>query len=121
MGRDGLKGAWIDLGGVALDDGEAALGGGGEFGQERQKARIHLHGHDPGAGLEEGASEATGAWADLQDHVVFADFSQAGNFAGDVEVEEEVLAERFLGQEAVGLKTVPQGRQAGEVHAARRR
>ncbi|MGZ5985695.1 MAG: 4-hydroxythreonine-4-phosphate dehydrogenase PdxA, partial [Caulobacteraceae bacterium] len=47
---------------------------------------------------------------------------QAGDLAGDVEVEQEVLAETLVGEDAVGRQDVAEGRQAGESvrHAARR-
>ena len=47
---------------------------------------------------------------------------RAGDAAGEVEVEEEILAERFLRREAVRGDDLAQRRQAvgGEAHGARR-
>ena len=44
---------------------------------------------------------------------------QAGDLAGDVEVQQEVLAEALPGEQAVRRKAVAKRRQRLQVHAAR--
>ena len=45
-----------------------------------------------------------------------ADLRQASDLAGDIEVEEEVLAKALLGQKAVFGEGVAQGRELVEGH-----
>ena len=87
---------------VAFEDGQPARPGGGDLGQGGQAARVALDGdHVAGALGEERAGEAAGAGADLE-HVAGGEVAgAAGDLRGQVEVEEEVLAERLARREAV--------------------
>ena len=71
---------------------------------------------------EQRPRQAAGAGADLDHGDASSGPRGAGDAAGQVEVEEEVLAERLLRREAVRGDDFAQRRQAvgGEAHGARR-
>src|SRR5579863_5977180 len=75
------------------------------------------------AGGEERAGEAARAWADLDDGDASQRTGGAGDAPGQVQIEQEVLPERFLGGEAKRRDHLAQRRQSvgRETHAAARR
>ena len=95
----------------------------GDFGQRGEAAFVALdRDHLSRAVGEQRARQAAGAGADLDHGDALQRAARAGDAAGQVEVEEEVLAERFLRGEAVRGDDFAQRRQAvgGEAHGARR-
>ena len=62
-------------------------------------------------GREDRAGQAAGSGPDLDHGRVLERPGRAGDAAGEVEVEQEVLAERFLGREAMAAHHIAQGRQ----------
>ena len=66
-------------------------------------ALVEFYGGDAfGSGLQDGTGEAAGAGADFYDVVVCDVARVADDFIGDVLVEQEVLAERFIGAKIMG-------------------
>ncbi len=110
--RAGGQRRHVDLQRVALDHLEPAGIGGGDLGQRRQAARVALDGDDPArtAG-EQGAREAAGARADFHDRRTLQRARGAGDAAGQVEVEQEVLAEGLLRHQPVAGDDLAQRRQ----------
>ncbi len=72
-------------------------------------ALVHLDRKDRGGlRVEQGAGEAAGSRADLDD-VAAGQVAGGGGYAGeDRRVEQEVLAERAAGVEAVALDDLPE-------------
>ena len=120
----------VERQGVALEHGQPAGPGGGDLGERRQAAGVALDRDDVAGALgEQRAGQAAGAGADLE-HVAGGEVAgAAGDLGGQVEVEQEVLAERLARREAVRGDDLAQRRQAvgavmprprpGRAHVAR--
>ena len=81
---------------IAGDNLEPPGIGRGDIGKRRQAALVLLDGDDAGRTLHEQRSgEAAGPWADLDDGRAFERSRGAGDAAGEIEVEQEILAEAF--------------------------
>jgi hypothetical protein len=96
---------------------------GGDLGERRQRALVALDGdHYLCAFGEERAGQAAGAGADLDDGDASERTSRARDFAGQVEVEKEILAERLAGVEPAARHHLAQRRQpvGGERHRVSR-
>ena len=91
-----------------------------DFGKGRKAAAVLLDGHHLACAIgEQRPGQATGAGADL-DHGAGRKISGgAGNARGQVEVEQEILAERLLRVEAVRTDHLAQGRQAVDLAHSR--
>jgi hypothetical protein len=78
--------------------------------------------HPPGPRRQERARQAAGAGSDLDDGDAFERAGGAGDPGRQVEIEQEVLAERLAGVEAVARDDLAQRRQSvgGERHCVRR-
>ena len=97
---------------VGLDDLEALRVTSGDLGESRQAARIALDGDHPFRALsEKRARQAARTRADLDDGDAGERPARPRDARGQVEVEQEVLAERFLRREPVALHDLPQRRQ----------
>ena len=94
-----------------------------DIGERRERAQVALdRDHLLCALREKRARKAAGAGADLDDGDARKRPRGAGDFAGQVEVEQEVLAERLARVEAVRRDHVAQARQSvgGEAHRVNR-
>ena len=70
--------------------------------QRRQRALVALDGDDaPRAQRQQRARQSAGAGADLDDGGVFERARGARDPRGEVEVEQEILAERFAGRQGM--------------------
>jgi hypothetical protein len=97
---------------VALDEVEPAGMGGGEFAKRREAAPVALDRNDMARpGGEERPRQPAGTGADLDDGGLVERPGGAGDAAGQVEIEEEVLAERFARPDAVPGDDLAQRRQ----------
>jgi hypothetical protein len=102
---------------IGLDDLQPALCRGLELGQSVERPRIDLDRHDAGRPFEQqGAGEATRPGADLDGRALIERRGRAGDAAGQVEVEQEMLAEAFAGVEAMAGNRLAQRRQGRYVH-----
>src|SRR5471032_229833 len=104
-----------------MDDLQSAARDLGELTQDRQEPLILLHGDYASAGVQQGAGEAAGAWADLDHRLARYGLRQAGDLAADVQVEEEVLAKPLVRGDPGIREELAQGRQVVRTHAAARR
>jgi hypothetical protein len=100
--------------------------GGDELGQHLQAAPVLLHRDHLAAGaLQQRAGKPAGAGADLHDVSAGEVARLAYDAARQVEVEQEVLAKRLRGTEAVPANGFGQRRQVAQMRismlAARRR
>src|SRR5690606_33961981 len=87
----------------------------------RDAPAILFDGDDPpGAFLQQRPGEPAGAGAHFHDHVAFQRRGGAGNPPGQVEIEQEVLAETLAGGKTVARDHLPQRRQRSTQAAARR-
>ena len=97
---------------IRLDDLEPPRIARGDLGEGRDAARVALDRDDPrGAGREKRARQTAGpgpisTTVDARERA-----GGAGDAAGQVEVEQEILAERFLGLQAVRAHDLAQGWQ----------
>ncbi len=107
--------------GVGLDDPQATRRGLGESLEQACEPGVGLDGDDPGVRFQQGAGEAPGAWSDFEDALARFELGQPDDFAADVEVEQEVLAEAFVRLDAGRREGGAGGGQGVQVHAARRR
>ena len=115
------QGGLVDLQSVRLDHLKAAGRRLGEFAQQRQEAAVLLDRNQPaGVAFQERPGQAAGPRTHLDHCVALEGPGQARDLAGDVQVQQEVLAEALLGEQAVGGQALAQGRQIVEAHAARR-
>jgi hypothetical protein len=81
--------------------------------KRRQAAFITLNRDDLfGAFAQQSAGEAAGAGANLNDGHIFKRTSRARDLAGEIEIEKEVLPERFLCREIKITHDIAQGRKA---------
>ena len=86
-----------------------------EFGRAPQRARIDLDRHDAcGPFEQQRAGEAAGPGSDFDHRALSERAGGASDAARQVEVEQEMLAERLRGIEAVGGDGLAQRRQPGE-------
>ena len=95
----------------------------GDFGERAERASVALdRDHLRRAFREQRAGEAAGTGTDLDDGDARERPGRAGDLSGQVEVEEEVLAERLAGVKPVRRDDVAQRRQAvgGEAHRVNR-
>ena len=98
--------------GISLDDLQLARIGVGDLGERRQAAPVALDCDDAlGAAGEQGAGQAAGTGADLDHGDAFQRSAGAGDAGGQIEVQEEVLAERLDGAETMLGDDVAQRRQ----------
>ena len=89
----------------------------GDFGQGRQATFVALDRNDPDSAIhQQRARQPTRAGADLDDGGGAEVAGRAGDLPGKVEIEQEILAKRFLGLESVALDDFPQRRQAVDAH-----
>jgi hypothetical protein len=122
LARGGHQFGEIDGEGVGFDYFEAGGVVGLEFGDGADGAAVDLDGGDGfGIGFEEGAGEAAGAGADFDDVAAGEVAGLAGDARDQVGVQQEVLAERFSGVEAVGADDLAQWGQRGKAGRVRRR
>ena len=89
--------------------------GGGQLLQQGTEALVLLDGGDGRACLQQGAGEAAGPRPHFDDAVAGADVGKARDLAGDVEVQQEVLAERLPGGQAMGGEGFAERRQVFHV------
>ena len=76
-------------------------------------ALVALDRDDPGgAERQQGARQSAGAGTDLQHRDAGERSRRPGDACGEVEIEQEILAERFLGDETVPANDFAQRRQA---------
>ena len=93
----------------------------GDLVQRGQAARVALHrDHLVRAFRQQRAGQAAGARADLVEHAAVFRAGGAGDLAGEIEVEQEILAQRFLRRQAVRGDHVAQRRQIIGSSVARR-
>ena len=95
----------------------------GDLGQRRQAALVAFdRDHRRRAVGEQRSRQPAGAGADLDDGGALQRSGGARDTAGQVEVEEEILAKRLLRREAVRRDHLAQRRQpvGGEAHGASR-
>ena len=86
--------------------------GGGDFFQRRQAARIALHrDHLVRAFAQQRARQSAGAGPDFVEGAAVLRAGGAGDLGGEVEIEQEVLAQRFLGRQAMRGDHLAQRRQ----------
>ena len=113
----GEEGARIEIEGVGRYDLEAAGIALGDLGERADGALVALdRDHAAGAGRDERAGEPARPRPDL-DHVHAVERTgRAGDARREIEIEQEVLAERFLGGETVPADDLAQRRQV--VHGA---
>ena len=113
--------ARIEVERVAGDDLEPAGIALGDLGERGDGAVVALdRDHAPRAGGEERAGQPAGAGSDL-DHVDARERAGGARDAGgEIEIEQEILAERFLGGEAVPADHLAQRRQVVDRAHARR-
>ena len=98
---------------VALDHPEPAGMGGGELGERRRAAPVALDRDDArGRRFEERAGEAAGAGADFHHRRAGERLRAADDPAGQVEVEQEMLAESLPGAEPVPGDHLAERREA---------
>src|SRR5205823_7671469 len=84
----------------------------GDFSECRQRPLIALDCNDPpGAVRQESACETAGPGADFHDRNACKRPSGAGNACREVEIEQKILAERFLGAQIVSPDHLAQRRQ----------
>ena len=103
--------AFVDRHGIARNHGETAGIGQRDIGQGGNAAFVALDGNDVlGAFRQKSARQAAGAGTDFIDDGLFA-IGGACDAAGEIEVEQKILAERFLGDETVGGNHLAQRRQ----------
>ncbi|MNZ93136.1 hypothetical protein D3C78_1121930 [compost metagenome] len=80
-----------------------------DFRQRRQAAAVAFDGDDLfRPERENGAGEAAGTGTDLDHRHAVERSCRSGNLLGEVEVEQEVLTERFLRVEPVALDDIAQ-------------
>ena len=105
--------ARVEFQGVGLDDRQATGIMRGHHLQRGEAARVALDGnHAARAGCQQRAGQAAGTGADLQ-HVASAQISgAAGDLGGEIEVEEEVLAQLLLWCEVEAADDLGQRRKA---------
>ena len=97
---------------VGEDHGQAAGKRGLQFGQGWPAALVALDGdHLPGAHFQQRAREAAGPRADLDDGALGEIAGGARDAAGEVEIEQEMLAKRAAGAEAVARDDITERRQ----------
>ena len=90
------KGAKVDLPRIADDNLEPIRIGRSDVGERRQAARVLLDGDDARCALHQQRSgEAAGSWANLDNGRAFERSGGAGDAAGEIEIEQEILAEAF--------------------------
>ncbi|MNN62006.1 hypothetical protein D3C81_1772740 [compost metagenome] len=95
--------------GVALDDGQAA-GAVIQFAEQGDEAGVLLdQNHLAGVAFQDGAGQAAGAGADLDHSAAVERTGVADDLARHIEVQQEVLAEALLGQQAVGVERFAKG------------
>ena len=111
--------AIVDLPGIGGNDVEPSRIERRDIGQRRQAALVLLDGdHAGGAFEQQRPGEAAGAGAYLDDGDLFERPRRAGDAPGQVEIEQEVLAEAFLGGEPEVADHLAERRQAvGRGHA----
>src|SRR5215469_5599261 len=86
--------------------------GGSEVGKSRETAPIALDRDDPACtGGKQRPGQAAGAGADLDDGRVIEWSGGAGNPAGQIEVEQEILAEPLACDDPVPGDDLPQRQQ----------
>ena len=82
------------------------------FLQRAQRAFVALDGDDaPRAERQQGAGQSARAGADLDDCRIFQRAGGAGDPRGQIEVEQEVLSERFAGRQRMLTNDLAQRRQ----------
>ena len=70
--------------GVGLDHGQPTLAGLRQFAEQRQEARVLLHGDHLEARFQQGAGQAAGAGAHLDHRRAFRQGAEADDLPGDV-------------------------------------
>ena len=104
MGRTGDQIGLLHLQRIGLDDSQAA-GAVVQFGQQGNEARILFHqDHGAGVGFQQGARQAAWAGADLDHRAALERTGQTHDLAGDVQVQQEMLAKALLGRKAVSVE-----------------
>ena len=107
---------FLDAQGIVLDQMKLAGSRVAEAVEQGKEPRVHLNRNDLGTGFEQGAGQAAGAGADLDHGLAFDHLGQAGDLAGDIEVEQEMLAKALLGQKAVLFERLTDGGKVFEAH-----
>src|SRR4051812_11981611 len=102
----------IEMLGVGMHDLEPARITPGDIVERRQRAFVALDRDDaPGAERQQRARQPAGTGADLDDGRTFERTRGARYSGGEVEVEQEVLAERFARRQGMFADDVAQRRQ----------
>ena len=108
------KGLWIEFEGVAGDNREPPRIMRRDLLKRGHGAPVPLDGdHLPRAFGEQRARQPAGAWADFDDGHASQGARRARDAAGEIEIEQEVLAEGFFGGKPVPPDHVAQRRQVG--------
>ena len=104
--------AQVDLERIAFDDVEPSRKMGGDFLQRSHRSAIAFDGdHFLCAVGDERAGQAARAGADFDHRDTFERTRRAGDPPGQVEIEQEILAEGFLGRQFMTADHVSQRRQ----------
>ena len=104
---------------IGFDRDQPAFGAGGEFGERGERPAVDLYRQNPCAFAQQRAGQAARTGADL-DHGSARQVGLAGiaggpgNPAGQVGVEQEMLAQVPAGREAVPADDIAQRRQVGK-------
>jgi hypothetical protein len=116
MGRSLDQFSLAHLQGVCLDHGQPS-GSVVQLGQKRQEARILLDQHHPARiALQQGARQSSGTGADLDHGPTLERPRQPDDLPGDVQIQQKMLAEALLRQQAVGVEGFAKGGEVGGVH-----
>ena len=82
-----------------------------QFGQRRQAAVVAFDRDELCACAQDGAGQAAGAGADLEGGLAIQGAGNGGDPVEQLFVEQEILAQRLAGSEAMARDHVAQGRQ----------
>ena len=110
--------ALVDLQRVGFDHGETTGRGVREVLQQRQKARVLLDGdHATRVAFDQRARKAARARTDLDHRFAVEGAGEAHDLARDIQVEQEMLTEPLLREQAVLGQGFAKRRQIVDVHA----
>ena len=105
-----------DLESVGLDS-DQPTGSIVQFRQQRQESRVLLDQHHPARiALQQGARQSAGTGADLDHGPAPERPRQPDDFPGDVQIQQKMLPEALLRQQAVGVEGFAQGGEVAGVH-----
>ena len=105
-----------DLEGIGLDHGQPP-GTIVELCEEGQEPRVLLDQHHlAGVAFQQGAGQPAGTGADLDHGPALERPCQPDDLPGDVQIQQKMLAEALLRQQAVGVEGFAKGGEVGGVH-----